>query len=321
MISLMIFFCFFIGLLFYVFVLDKKTLDKMKQTPLEDGSLKKGVLTVLFLLIGFSSQAQSVEEKPMGNEELALYVILTFLGVLTLFLVVYLLRMMDLLLTLKHNKTTEEGEQIDWWKRFSGTAVSVKDEKKILIEGHDYDGIQELDNPMPPWLQFLFIGTVIFGLLYATYYFGGFGLTQAGELEHELAVAAKEHEAYLAKAGAAMDENTVTLLEDAKGIEEGQVIYAANCAACHGMAGEGTVGPNLTDEYWLHGGSVKDVFKVIKYGVPEKGMISWEKQLPPLDIQKVASYILSIQGTNPANAKEPQGDLYKEEGAIAAQSE
>lgn len=109
-----------------------------------------------------------------------------------------------------------------------------------------------------------------------------------------------------------MDENTVTLLKESAGIDQGKAIFQEKCTACHGAEAGGSVGPNLTDNYWLHGGSINHIFKVIKYGVPEKGMISWEKQLSPTDIQKVASYVLSLKGTKPANPKEPQGDLFEE---------
>lgn len=118
------------------------------------------------------------------------------------------------------------------------------------------------------------------------------------------------------KAGAGIDENSVTLLTDKAGVGAGMKIFQEKCTACHGAEGGGAVGPNLTDDFWLHGGSVQDVFKVIKYGVPEKGMISWEKQLSPTDIQKVASFVLSLKGTKPANAKEPQGELVVEAAAV-----
>ena len=87
----------------------------------------------------------------------------------------------------------------------------------------------------------------------------------------------------------------------------------ANCIACHGKDGEGTIGPNLVDDYWLHKGGIKDIFKTIKYGYPEKGMKSWQQDLPAKSINEVASYIKSLRGTNPPNAKEKQGDLYTEE--------
>lgn len=308
--SLLIFFIFFVGLLIYVFGLDKKTIDRMSNTPLDDGSYKKSILTLVFLGFGITAFGQSADTQPLGNEELVLFTILTFLGVITIFLVIFLFRAFNTLYKI-NNPGLTENSFAHWWNQFSGTTVSVKDEKKILIDDHDYDGIQELDNPMPPWLQFLFIGTIIFAIIYSVYYFGGYGPSQMGELENELVQAEEQHKIYLAKAGASMDENTVVVLTDQQGIAQGKVIFDANCAACHGMAGEGGVGPNLTDKYWLHGGSVNDIFKIIKYGVPEKGMISWEKQLPPLEIQKVSSYILTLVGTNPANGKEPQGELYE----------
>jgi cytochrome c oxidase cbb3-type subunit 3 len=98
-------------------------------------------------------------------------------------------------------------------------------------------------------------------------------------------------------------------------------VYLNSCAACHGQAGEGNVGPNLTDAYWLHGGGIKNVFKTVKYGVPEKGMIAWEKQLSPAQIAQVSSYILSMQGTNPPNAKAPQGELWTDEESSSAGAE
>jgi cytochrome c oxidase cbb3-type subunit 3 len=107
---------------------------------------------------------------------------------------------------------------------------------------------------------------------------------------------------------------------DAGGISAAQSVYITNCAACHGQKGEGTVGPNLTDDYWLHGGKINDVFKTIKYGVPEKGMRAWQEDLSPVKIAQVSSFIKSLRGTNPPNAKEKQGELYVEEGAPAADS-
>ena len=139
------------------------------------------------------------------------------------------------------------------------------------------------------------------------------------ELEKETQIVEAKKTAFLEKAAAKINENSVTLLTDTKTLEEGKAIFTANCAACHAADGGGTVGPNLTDEYWLHGGGIKNVFKTIKYGVPEKGMISWEKQLNPLKMQQVSSYIVSLKGTKPAAPKAPQGEVYKEE-AVAADS-
>lgn len=132
---------------------------------------------------------------------------------------------------------------------------------------------------------------------------------QEEEYTQEVAVAQKQIEEFQAKNANSIDEKTVKLLaSDAKVVAKGKEIFTGKCVACHGAAGEGGVGPNLTDEYWLHGGTINDIFKTIKNGVPEKGMIAWKATLKPNEIQDVANYIVSIKGTNPPNAKAPQGD-------------
>lgn len=106
------------------------------------------------------------------------------------------------------------------------------------------------------------------------------------------------------------------VLSDDASIAKGKGSFVTKCAACHGQNGEGLVGPNLTDEYWIHGGGIKDIFKTIKYGWPEKGMISWESQIQPLEMQQIASFIYSLKGSKPANAKAPQGTIYIETAAV-----
>ncbi len=124
---------------------------------------------------------------------------------------------------------------------------------------------------------------------------------------------------YMRKNALNVDENTVKMA-DAAGIDDGKTIFVANCAVCHGAKGEGVVGPNLTDDYWLHGGFINDVFKTIKNGWPAKGMKSWATDLTPVQIKDVASYIKTLHGTNPPNAKAPQGDLYTEGGTAKSDS-
>jgi len=318
LISLLIFFIFFVGLLVYVIRLDKKTVTGMKNIPLNDGSLKKGILSIVLLtLLSSSAFAQDKQEevRALSGTDLLLLIFLGLLFFVAVLVVIVLVNALTVLKQLTDVNPKQAPRSIlsgHWWKNFGGVGVSLHEEKQILIEGHDYDGIQELDNRMPPWLQSLFISTVIIAILYATYYFSGMGDFQMAELDKEVAQAELDKKAYLEKAGSSMDENSVTLLNEPKGIDQGKAIFQEKCTACHGPEAGGSVGPNLTDDYWLHGGGVKNLFKVIKYGVPEKGMISWEKQLSPTDIQKVASYVLSLKGTKPANPKEPQGDLYEE---------
>jgi cytochrome c oxidase cbb3-type subunit III len=144
------------------------------------------------------------------------------------------------------------------------------------------------------------------------YHWGGGGPSSADEYQEELAVAKKETAMALSGKAEQVNEENVKALDEAPALAEGELIYKASCAACHGQSGEGGVGPNLCDPYWVHGGGIKNVFKTIKYGVPEKGMIAWSATLKPFDIQKVASYILHFQGTKPANPKAPQGEIWAE---------
>ena len=197
-------------------------------------------------------------------------------------------------------------------QRWAGT-VPLEKEKDILLD-HDYDGIRELDNNLPPWWVAMFYITIFFAVVYIGYYhIFDIGLSQAEEYEKEMELAEEQVAKYLATQADLVDETNVVALDDEVALSIGQTLYNTNCVACHGMAGEGGVGPNLTDDYWIHGGGIQNVFKTIKYGVPEKGMIAWKAQMGAGDMQKVASYILTMRGTNPPNAKEPQGELYQEE--------
>lgn len=210
-------------------------------------------------------------------------------------------------------EVSEQQPQESWWAqqyRKWTDVVPVEKEKDIILE-HPHDGIYELDNSLPPWWVALFYITIAFSVVYVGYYHVfDKGLLQMDEYKQEVEVAEKEVKAYLAKQADFVDETNVTTLVEANELALGETIYKTNCASCHGALGEGGVGPNMTDNYWLHGGSIQDVFKTIKYGVPEKGMISWKEQIRPGDMQRVASYLLTLVGTNPPNAKEPQGELF-----------
>jgi cytochrome c oxidase cbb3-type subunit 3 len=184
----------------------------------------------------------------------------------------------------------------------------LSEEKSLLIE-HEYDGIQELNNPTPAWFMVLFYGTIVFAVGYLlVYHVFDIGQLQDAEYKTEMAQAEVAKKIYLSKAANQVDENTVKLVTDPALLAEGKATFKSTCAPCHGDNAQGVVGPNLTDEYWLHGNKVTDIFKTIKYGVPAKGMPTWEKQLSPKQIAEVSNYILSLQGTHPAGAKEPQGD-------------
>lgn len=193
-------------------------------------------------------------------------------------------------------------------------AKTVEEAPDILLD-HEYDGIQELDNSLPPWWKWMFYLTIIWSVLYVVNYhmvpIWDSGNLQAAEYDNQIEEGKRQLEEYKLKSADFVDETTVTMPTDAAIIAKGKVKFDEVCAACHGAQGQGEVGPNLTDEYWLHGGDIQSVFKSIKYGIPEKGMISWQDQLKPSEMQAISGYILTLQGTNPNNAKEPQGELYK----------
>ncbi|RLD37361.1 MAG: hypothetical protein DRI83_04025 [Bacteroidetes bacterium] len=189
----------------------------------------------------------------------------------------------------------------------------VKDEltgDKILA-GHDYDGIQELDNALPKWWVWLFFITIVFSVIYFLSLFVFHTMdTQDEEYNKEMLAAS---ELLKSTQTAVPQGSNLSLLTDDASLAAGKVIYDKSCLVCHLSKGEGLIGPNLTDQYWMYGGSIEDVIDIIVVGVPSKGMISWKDQLSPKQIQEVSSFILSLQGTNPPNAKEPQGELYNPE--------
>jgi len=197
-------------------------------------------------------------------------------------------------------------------KKFLTKAIPLEQEADRLLD-HDYDGIKELDNALPPWWKYGFIITIFIAALYLLKYeVWHNGPNPTEEYNSEMTYAKEQVDTYLASMKNNVDEKSVTM-SDAAGIAAGAVTFAKTCTPCHGAKGEGGVGPNLTDDYWLHGGKIEDLFKTIKYGYPDKGMQSWQSTYSPVQIQELASFIKSLKGTNPPNGKAPQGELFKEE--------
>jgi len=192
----------------------------------------------------------------------------------------------------------------------------IEKEGDLLLH-HDYDGIKELDNNLPPWWVYLFYITIIFSVVYLAR-FEIFGADdQEMELKKEMAQAKIDVEEYLKTAPDLMDEKTVVLLTDKESLEAGKEIFTTNCAACHRADGGGQIGPNLTDDHWILGGGIKEIFHTITNGGRDgKGMVSWKTNgMKPKEIQKVASYILSLQGSNPKDPKAPEGEIWVDESA------
>ncbi|TRZ46192.1 cbb3-type cytochrome c oxidase N-terminal domain-containing protein [Robertkochia solimangrovi] len=207
-----------------------------------------------------------------------------------------------------------------WYKKLyrKMTASTPIEEEGEIILDHNYDGIRELDNSLPPWWLYGFYVSILFAAIYLVRFEIMGGQNQFEEYDTEMANAKIAIEEYKKTAKDLVDVNTVTLLTDASDLSKGETIFQTNCIACHMQDGGGGIGPNLTDAYWILGGGIKNVFHTISEGGRDgKGMIAWKATLKPSEIAQVASYVLSLQGTTPANPKEPQGDIWEDPDAPA----
>lgn len=187
----------------------------------------------------------------------------------------------------------------------------ISEESEIMLE-HDYDGIHELDNDLPPWWLYMFYGTIMFAVVYLGYYEVFDGQNQTEEYNEQVAIAKQEIEAYK-KTVKAVDLSSMEASTDGAALSKGKKLFKQNCAACHMVDGRGSIGPNLTDEYWILGGGIKNIYNTISEGGRDgKGMIAWKNSFSPEKIQQLANYIISLQGTNPDNAKAPEGEKWEE---------
>lgn len=289
--------------------------------------LKKFSLAALLLLIAggvalAQEQKSATQTTPFYLTQDFLNTVLAILAFLYFFLLIRHLVVLEKLakevgrMMLPQEEAAKIEAEPGLWQKIMKHLSGLKPieaEKDLLLEGHEYDGIRELSNGMPPWLRYLFLGTIIFGAIYFVYFtMLGIGPTQEDEYEREMAVAAAQKEERMKLAANKVDENTVVILTEKAQLEEGRKLFTENCATCHGELGGGGAGPNLTDEYWIHGGGIKNVFKLVKYGFIQKGMPPWEDKLTPFQMQKVASYVMSLQGTNPPGALPPAGEKWVE---------
>ena len=229
---------------------------------------------------------------------------------------------LDTLLTEEQRKETEIEEKLPFTesKFYKGLMQKLTRSRKVEEEGelilhHNYDGIQELDNVLPPWWVYLFYITIIFSGIYLVRFHILGHDDQTAEYEKAMAEARIQVEEYKKTAPDLMDKEKVTLLTDASSLEAGKALFQTNCVACHKADGGGAIGPNLTDNHWILGGGIKNVFNTIMEGGRSgKGMVPWKETIKPSDIQKIASYVLSLQGSNPKDGKAPEGDIWTEEG-------
>lgn len=283
------------------------------------------MLSFFAFLLAIPTFAQSGEAS-VSNLETMLIVVLVFVlivAILILIIGLYLVSILRvILLEDKKQKALAEGKEFDpvreqslWGKLMNkaSDAVPIEEEESIMLD-HDYDGIHELDNHLPPWWKWLFYITIIWGVIYFFVYhvFNAMPLQQE-EYDIVMEDAKIAREAMMALEGNNIDENNVEFSDAADVMANGKAIYDRECVACHAPEGQGLIGPNFTDNYWIHGGSINDIFKTVKYGVPQKGMISWQSKLTPSDMRDVSSYILTMVGTTPQNPpppKAPEGEEY-----------
>lgn len=203
--------------------------------------------------------------------------------------------------------------KLEWWRK---KYIKLLDKKPVENEGeiildHNYDGIRELDNNLPPWWLYGFYASIIFAFAYMFNYHVFGGTSQKEEYLIEVAEAKEAVDEYKKNAKGLLTANTVELLTGDADIKAGKATFVANCVACHKIDAGGGIGPNLTDSYWILGGGIKNVFNTItEGGRPGKGMVAWNTNLKPDEIAQVSSYVLSLHGTTPADPKEPEGELF-----------
>ncbi len=247
--------------------------------------------------------------------------IILFITILTELLVILYLSTASLKFIKAANTPDEETEivaaesQPTIWSKLVQKYKMLKPLKDVEVAntGHNYDGINELDNNIPGWFTAAFVVCILFaGTYLLRYHVFHSAPLMIEEYTLEMADAEKEKAAYMEQHANIIDENNVQMLAAAD-IESGKILYGKNCAVCHVADGGGATGPNLTDEYWIHGGAMNNIFKTIKYGWPDKGMIAWKDNFSDKQIVQLASFVKLLKGTKPAAPKEPQGDIFKED--------
>jgi cytochrome c oxidase cbb3-type subunit III len=291
--------------------------------------MKKLILISGSLLMAGSLSAQDSAPKtfmddPIHHPLFPLFMISLFVFVVVILVLVSAVILLRVLNVMVRNAAIENAArqgipyapQQTWWEKlwFDINAMKPIEEDKNIELDHNYDGIKELDNHLPPWWKWLFYATIVWGVVYFVAYHVSYSLPLSGEeYQNELAVA--EEQARVLKASqpvAVIDENTLAFTNDADIIAKGKTVFMSNnCGSCHRNDGGGNmVGPNLTDEYWLNGGEIKNLFLTVKNGRVEKGMPAWGKVMSQQDVRDVTFYVMSLQGTNPVDAKAPQGEKY-----------
>ncbi len=278
-----------------------------------------GLTSASYAQAAAEAATASIWDDPMFT----FYVAVGFLFIvilLVLLVAVYMLQVIKIMTRqAAQEKAKQSGivykEEPSFWSKLwseSNDFVPLEKEADIMLD-HSYDGIRELDNHLPPWWKWLFYLCIVFAVVYMVFYHVTDTLPLAAqEYENEVAIAQEQARKLQAlNPVASIDETNVTVATDALAIADGKQTFLNNCASCHRKDGGGDIGPNLADEYWKHGGDIKNIFTVVRHGVQGTNMIAWEGFISPEKMQNVASYILTLKGTNPENPKKPEGEIYK----------
>nr|MDQ6904678.1 c-type cytochrome [Bacteroidota bacterium] len=314
-----------LGLLAFVIWLLGRVLLVLGKQVIEKNKVNKTLpilLLAALLTVSLNSSAQDVQTITPnavfnygGLSAFTFYLLLSVLAtevIIISFLTFLIKRFSSELLPEKKAAIAKESKFKLWWATLNKKltrAVPLEKEADVMLD-HDYDGIRELDNALPPWWKYGFYLTICVAVIYLlNFEVLGYGKNPTQEYNDEMAKASIAHEIYEANNKDKIDENNVTMANTA-GLTAAKEIFTTKCFACHGKLGEGGAGPNLTDNYWLHGGTLNEIYHTIKNGYPDKGMQSWATVYSPKEISYLASFVKTLHGTNPPNAKAPQGDLF-----------
>lgn len=288
------------------------------KSKIKNLSSKYMLLPFLFLTTPLAAQTES---STGISQTTAFYVVIGLLIIVSLLVILLAFNIVSLLKAVVQKEMSPEKKasmekEPSWfaktWAKWNDLKP-LEEEQDIMLD-HDYDGIKELDNHLPPWWKALFYLSIVYAVIYLMVFhvFKSAPLQEEEyEIEMALAQAAKSNMEQTIVVD--FDESNVPFNDDAEALADGKKFFEAQCGMCHKADGGGLAGPNLTDDYWKHGGSMTDIYNVIKNGVPNTAMISWESKLNPIRLQNVASYVKSLRGTNPPGALPPDGELYVEE--------
>jgi cytochrome c oxidase cbb3-type subunit 3 len=287
--------------------------DYFKSKATNQGTLPVTILILSFGYIGFSSQSlalnfmssgEATEKMPWLLVENSDIYVLLFIDMLLIAILLYLRNIFNRLVAMTKSKEAlalEETPVINKLNAILTDAVPIEREHEIMMD-HEYDGIRELDNNLPPWWVWGFYATIVFAIIYiVNYHIVGYSDLQIKAYDKEMVQADKEVKAYLSAQAMNVDETNATLLTESQDLAEGKNLFSTHCVTCHKSKGEGDVGPNLTDKSWIYGYDIKEVFASIKKGRPA-GMPEHASKLNPVQIQQVASYVINlpyIKGTKP----------------------